>query len=58
MVNLRKAALWAAGGILAVVVIVLLVWPGIAGALTMGALLVAAALGAWGIAGNRERFTK
>ena len=53
--NLRKAALWAAGMILAVVIIILLVWPGTAGIITMSALLVAAALGALGVTGHERK---
>ena len=47
--NLRKTALWAAGVILAVVIIVLLTRPETASTLTMGALLVVAALVAIGL---------
>ena len=52
MANLRKAALWAAGVIIAGVIIALLIWPDVASGFSMALLLVAAALGAWAIAGQ------
>ena len=50
--NLRKYALWAAAVVIVVTICTLLLWPETAGTLTMGLLLLAAALGAFGISGQ------
>ena len=54
MVNLRKVAFWSAGVLVVAVILALLIWPEMAGTVTMGLLLLAAVLGAIGLSGTRE----
>jgi len=44
-VNLRRLAFWGAGILVVAVILVLLIWPELAGNITMGLVLLAAALG-------------
>jgi hypothetical protein len=55
MVNLRKASFYASGVIIVAGLLILLVRPELAGPLTMGFIILAVGLGAYGISGKKER---
>ncbi len=55
MVNLRKVSFYASGVIIVVGLLILLILPELAGPLTMGLIILAVGLGAYGVSGIKER---
>ena len=58
MVNLRRLAFWGAGVLLGAVILALLIWPEMAGTVTMVLLLLAAVLGVIGLRDRRKNARK
>lgn len=55
LVNLRKVSFYASGVIIVAGLLILLIWPELAGPLTMGFIILAVGLGAYGVSGKKER---
>ena len=55
MVNLRKVSFYASGVIIVAGLLILLIWPELAGPLTMGLIILAVGLGTYGISGRKRK---
>lgn len=55
MVNLRKVSFYASGVIIVAGLLILLIWPELAGPLTMGLIILAVGLGVYGVTGKKGR---